>query len=808
MVSITALISDEKAWLSVTDLFDFLKINYVLSSDHNKLSGFFISNHINYLLDAKSNQLNFNGTKTQLPENVLKKQNNILYLRSDYFNTLFKLDSKFDFRSLTVNLTTLLELPMILEKKQEWLRKNIGNFRNELKADTTLGKIYTRFNLGVIDWSINTAHDFKGSNDTRANIALGAVVLGGETTIALQFNDRSIFSGQQQYYQWRSVHNDNMLLKQLSIGKINFSATSSIFSSVIGVQLSNSPTILRRNFGTYRLNRTTQPGWMVELYVNGVMIEYGKADPAGYIGFDVPIIYGATKILLKYYGPNGEQRSSEGNISTPYIYIPVGKLEYTLSAGLVEDTSWSKFSRLQFNYGLIKRLTIGTGVEYLSSIANLKTMSFFTADFRLFRNLLFATEYTPNVRTMIASNLQLTSNLLLELNAIRYSPGQQAIANNYLQEIRASVSLPISYKKFNVYSKFSYYQIQLPGTKYTTAQAYFTGLIMGVSANFSTNALFIENSKALWYSNLALAVPLPAKFLFMPQVQYNYNSKSIISLRAEVQRPISKKGFIDLYYESNLQNNFQSINIGFRYQLPFANIAVTMLKTTGALPTIISSMAGSFVNDRHSSFTNFTNTPSVGRGGLIISAFVDLNNNGIRDKDEPKEPGLQISISGGTRKDNKKDTSLMISNLEGYGEYLVKIDKNSFDEIDWKINIGSIKLVALPNEFRVIEIPISVMSEVSGTIYQQTENGKIPMERMYLNVYNEWGHLVTRILSEANGYYSYLGLTTGLFIIKPDPDQLKKLNLQVPVGGYICIIKSSYNGNTYPNINFILQGVD
>jgi hypothetical protein len=291
----------------------------------------------------------------------------------------------------------------------------------------------------------------------------------------------------------------------------------------------------------------------------------------------------------------------------------------------------------------------------------------------------------------------------------------------------------------------------------------------------------------------------------MPQVQYNYNDRSIISIRAEIQKAITKKGFVDVYYESNFQNNFQSINIGFRYQLPFANIAVTMLKTSGLPVSFISSMAGGFVNDRHTSFTNFTNTPAVGRGGLIISSFIDLNNNGVRDPGEPKVKGLLFSISGGARKENIKDTSIVISNLEGYNEYLLKIDKNSFDEIDWKIKTGSIKVVVRPNEFRVIEIPISVMVEVSGTIYQQTENGKITMERIIMEIFDEKGILVAKTLSETDGYYSYLGLPVGTFTIKPDASQLIKLSMQNPAGEYKCFVKSSINGNTYPNINFTLE---
>jgi hypothetical protein len=79
------------------------------------------------------------------------------------------------------------------------------------------------------------------------------------------------------------------------------------------------------------------------------------------------------------------------------------------------------------------------------------------------------------------------------------------------------------------------------------------------------------------------------------------------------------------------------------------------------------------------------------------------------------------------------------------------------------------------------------------------------MERIYLDIYNEQRVLVAKILSEADGFYSYLGLPPGTFTIKPDPDQLKKINLQFPEGEIKFIVKSSYNGNAYPNTDIILQ---
>lgn len=805
MISLSAVIDNEKAWLSIPEIFDFLKINQHSSAGGDSLFGFFINSSNNYLLDAKHKLLHFNGIKTRLPAEAFIKLNKTLYLRSDLFNSLFELDCRFDYRSLSVNLFTILELPVIREKKQEQMRNNIGKIRNELKADTTMGPEYTALRLGMIDWSVNTTQDFNKISETRANIAFGGVIAGGEANIALQYNDKTIFSPKQQYYLWRHINNDNPLLRQLSVGKINTNAISSIFASVIGVQASNSPTIFRRSFGTYRLNRYTQPGWLAELYVNNVLVDYTRADASGYYGFDVPVVYGNTQIQVRYYGPNGEQKMGEGNIIMPYTFLPVGQVEYDVSAGVVEDSSWSRFSRVNINYGLIKRVTIGGGLEYLSSIDNRKAMPFLTADFRISRNMFFSTEYVHGVKSNITGNYRLPSNITFEINYTNFVKGQQAIYNTYLEERRVAVSFPIRLKGFNTYSRFSFYQIILPDSKYTTAEALLSGMLLGTSINFTTYALIIDNSKPYLYSNLSLAIPLPGKIIIMPQAQYEYNNSRLISVKAELEKRITTRGYINGYYERNFKSDFRSINIGIRYELPYAQAAFAMRKTTGSEFALISSLSGSTQHDSRTGYSSFTNTPSVGRGGLIIMAFVDLNNNGKKDPGEPKLNGLKFSIGGGYREENKKDTSIIIRNLEAYNSFLVTLDKNSFDEIAWQIKLGTIKVEVGPNQFRLLEIPVSVLGEVSGIIYTQTANGKKMLERMLINIYNYRGVLVAQTLSETDGYYSYLGLAPGSFTIKPDPEQILKLGLQFLAGKLNFTIEGTYKGDVQKNMDLLIQ---
>ena len=181
------------------------------------------------------------------------------------------------------------------------------------------------------------------------------MIAGGEATASLYYNSTDPFSEKQQYYLWRYVNNDFAPLRQVMAGKIRTNSISSLYNPVIGVQLTNTPTTYRRSFGSYTLSDKTEPGWIVELYVNNVLVDYVKADASGFFTFQIPLVYGNSLVKLKFFGPWGEERIREQNIIIPYNFLPEKTLEYTISAGIVEDTLRSRFSRASVNYGATRK---------------------------------------------------------------------------------------------------------------------------------------------------------------------------------------------------------------------------------------------------------------------------------------------------------------------------------------------------------------------------------------------------------------------------------------------------------------------
>ncbi len=625
----------------------------------------------------------------------------------------------------------------------------------------------------MADWSVISTQQVKGKSDARFNFTLGSVIAGGETNISLNYNKNAPFTEKEQYYLWRFVNNDHRALRQTMAGKISTQVTSSIFNPIVGVQFTNTPTTYRRSFGTYSLSDITEPNWIVELYVNSVLVDYVKADANGFFKFEVPLVYGNSAVMLRFYGPWGEEKSREVNISIPFNFLPARELEYSMSAGFVEDSLNSRFSRAIVSYGLTPRMTIGGGVEYLSSVTNGSSMPFVNTSLRLGNSLLLMGEYTQNVRFKSLLSYRMPSNLQIELNYINYKKGQKAIIYNYLEERKAIISIPVKSKKFSAYSRLTINQIVMENLKNTNAELLLSGVLYGVSTNFTTYGLFTDPSNPFVYSNLSLALRLPKKIVFTPQVQYEYLSNQIISTKANFEKPLFNHGFLNLSYEQNYKSRINSIEMGLRYDFPYAQTGFSA-RQSNDMTSFVQSARGSLMFDPKSNYLSADNRSSVGKGAITFIPFLDLNCNGHHDSDEPKVAGLNLRIDGGKILISERDTTIRIVDLIPYTSYFVELNKNSFENIAWQLKKQSMTITVDANQFRNIEIPVAVMGEVSGTVYEKGSNEKIGMGRIRVNFYRN-DSLMGSTLSEPDGYFSLLGLAPGSYTVRIDTMQLKKI---------------------------------
>ena len=800
----TAVIKGQELYLPVTDLFDFLKIKNVPEPGLESISGFFINPDAAYLISRTDNIIRYQDKTINLETGDLIRTESNLYLRSSYFGKVFGLDCIFNFRSLSVRVNSKLELPLIREMRLEEMRKNLTRLKGEVIADTSIGRSYPLFKFGMADWNVNASEEINGKSETRLNLALGAMIAGGEATASLYYNSPEPFTEKQQHYLWRYVNNDFNAVRQIMAGKISSNAISSIYNPVIGIQVTNTPTTYRRSFGSYTLSDRTEPGWLVELYVNNVLVDYVKADPSGFFTFKVPMVYGSTIVKLKFYGPWGEEKVKEQYISVPFNFLPEKTLEYTASAGIVEDTLMSRFSRANINYGLSKSITLGGGVEYLSSVTSAPAMPFLNASLRITNNMLLSGEYTYGVRAKGTFSYSLPSNLQLDLNYTWYDKNQKAINYNYREERKATLSMPLHIAKMSTYQRFSVYQIVLPVASYTTAEWLFSGMFFGVSSNFTTYGIFNSSNDPYYYSNLSLAFRLPAGFVLMPEAQFGYNKNGFISSKIRLEKTLLEHAYVNLSYEQYFISNLKLAELGFRYDFSFAQTGVSV-RQSDKRTTFVQYARGSIINDSKTKYLGANNRTNVGRGAISLVAFIDINSNGKRDPEEPKISGLNIRASGGQVEKSERDSTIRIFGLEPYTSCFIELDPNSFDNLSWRFPYQTMSVSVDPDIMKNIEIPVKVVGEASGNISLFKDGEKKGLGRILVNFFTADHKPAGKTLSEDDGYFSYFGLAPGKFFARVDTAQMRKLGMISEPDSLQFDIASGIEGDYVEKLDFLLR---
>ena len=803
---ISAIIKDEKAYLSISDVFTLLKIKNTPSVRFDSLSGFFINQQDEYLVDRVKNQILFQGKNNELrPDDLILTESN-LFMKSSLFGDLFGLNCEFNYREFSVILTTKLELPLIREMKLEQMRANLRLLKGEVKSDTSIGRSYPFFKFGMADWSVATQKQEGMNTNTQLNLALGSVVAGGEMNVGLYYDQNVGFNSRQQSYLWRYVNNDHVALRQVLVGKIIPQSISLLNGSLIGIQLTNAPSIYRRSFGTYTLSNVTEPGWLVELYINNVLVDFVKADASGFYKFEVPLVYGNSVMMVRMYGPWGEVRTRTETTTIPFNFLPPGELEYTINAGTVDERPNTKYSRTNINYGVSRQISIGGGYEYFSSPLIVNSLPFLSSSVMLFNDFLIAGEYTFGVRLKSSLSFRLPYNFQFNLNYTGYEKGQKAVLFAPLQERGASVSLPFHGRHFSIYSRISLNQKIYSDIKTTDASVLLSGNFYGVSTNVTTTLTYHDPKHVYAFSDISLLFRLPHRFILMPAAQYDHNQQKLTLLRCNLEKPIFRKGYLNISYEHRFIGQIRSIAVGFRYDFSFmqAGLVARLSKNGNAFSQ---SASGSLLFDRKSNYIGASNTSKVGRGGFIIMAFLDLNCNGKRDINEPKVIGLNIQINGGCIERSDRDSTIRVTDLTAYTSYLVAVDKNSIQSLSWQFKKLTLSVTADPNQFKLVEIPIQVVGEASGTVNVKSKNMARGLGGIYVYFYNDNQKLIGRTLTEVDGYYSYMGLQPGEYVARLDSSQLTKNQMTDANELKRFTVKSSNEGDVVDGLNFSLQSM-
>jgi hypothetical protein len=798
--------SDDLLYINVEELYKSLKINCDVSPSGDKIKGFIADEDNNYLIDHKTGEITV-GDKVINTRKGLVKEMGILYLESSLFAKAFGISISFNLRSLTCIIKSSFELPVIKELRLEKMHSNIRKIKGEIKADSTLKRNYHLFKFGMADWAFSTSQSWKQSTFNRASIGVGTELFFGEANLSVNYSSQNKFDGRQINYLWRWIDNEKKLIKQAQVGKISTNMISFINAPVIGAAVRNTPTTVRKASGYYNISETTEPNWQVELYINNELVDYTKADASGLFMFKVPIVYGYTTLKLRYYGPLGEERMEERSLNTAFTLMPEKEFEYGLSAGVLQDSIRTRMSRAEFNYGVKSYLTIGGGVEYLSSIKGAPSIPFAKLTFQPISKLILNMDYAHEVKAHAMLNYYLQKNAFLEIEFSRFKEGQKAIPFNALQELKAKFSMPLRFKTVGAFATIDYSDAHFRDYNYKRAAFSLSGYFKQYSINSSTELISAPLKtlyKRFTRSTLAFSVRLKQGIAIRPSAIFNFTERKVVQYNIEIEKRI-KNGFVSLSYQQNPVFKSYSAGINLKYDLRFLRTSLSSFVNNGTVTTTQSAQ-GSMAFGGANGYSHASKFSSTGKGGISIYPFLDLNENGVFDEGEHLVKLNSVKIASSNVSFSKKDSIIRVAELYSFTNYNLQFNDRDLENISWRFKHHIYKVLIDPNQYKRVDIPVIVMGEANGTVYMNADNILKGTGRILIKFYKNNSTVpVAETLSETDGYAEYLGFTQGEYTARVDSAQLKTLGLSVSPLEIKFTIKATEEGDIARMGNFILK---
>ena len=786
-------------FVNIEDLFKSLKIKSV--PDINGFVGFIGNEDNPYKINFETKKILIKKKKIDIADGLIQ-QFGIKYIDQNLLSKAFGLNFDFNPRSLSAKLTPNFELAFLKQLRIEKTKNNISRLRKEaIVADTIIPRKYHLFKFGALDWTVQSSQTTKtgNKNTNSASVSVGTELLFGAATFSTAYSDQTKFNIEQLQYDWRWINNDNKIIKQAVLGKISSQNISQLKAPLVGVSINNSSNTIRKASGYFNITDTTEPNWKVELYMNEILIDFTEADATGLYIFKVPIVYGLVTLRLKFYGPLGEERSEERTRNTPYTLAAPKELIYNFTAGVVQDSIKSRFARTDFNFGISRLLSVSAGLEYLSSSLSNPFIPFTQINFQPFSNMALNVEYAYNQNLRGLLNYNIIKNTFLLIDYTQFP----ANTSNKLNEVNVQFSKPFKNKFFSGSTLFNFRQSNYELFSFNQVNLSFSGYYNQFQMNTSSFVNWASGNSAQMNSIIGASYRLRNKLMLNASTGYNITENKFNIFSITLQKSLRKLNILALY-SRDLLSNKNSFSVNAQYNLPFARTGFSSSYNDNDF-NFSENAQGSLMFGGDNTLVQTRNNSAIGKGGILLHPFLDVNQNGTFDKDEKRVLLSSVNVPGAKAVISKKDKIIRILDLNAFVNYTIEFSDTSLDYISYNFKNKIYQVMVDPNQYKRVFIPIIVVGEISGTVSLKKGKNTEGQGRITLQIFDEKENKIAETLSEFDGYYSYLGLNPGKYTVRVDPAQLKALNYQALPIAHEIVIRASEDGDIIDNLDFIIQ---
>ena len=579
-----------------------------------------------------------------------------------------------------------------------------------------------------------------------------------------------------------------------------------------GVVLTNRPLTTRTAFDRTRIEGDLPTGWEAELYRNGELLGFAKSNGTHrYVFEEVQLLYGENKVRVVLYGPQGQVKEREDIINVGQDNVPKGKTWYWIGANqpgrdLVTlekppDTNLRATAQatVAIDHGLDTRTSVG--VLARAMLVDDRRLTFVEGTVR--RSIAGATLEVSAARESNGGTAA-RAQILGKFRGV-YVNVEALIANDFhlrgeeaesVREGRVSLDAPLKIGRTTLPVHGEVHAIQrADGSRTLDAAARLSANInrfnlaseLRYRRNFSSVASGSSGEVQLGLIGSGhiggIRIRGQTEFDVRPRAQFR--SAELSAHWSQSDRSDWEGGIGYDRYEHRARARLTHI----------LRLDTLALALTGEAATDGSIAAGFNLNfslDPRNGLT-LSRRP-LAQGGMVrATVFRDMNDNGIRDRDEPLEKGAVVT-TGTMQAERKTDArgTVLVGGLTPYMPLPVGIDTTSLEDPMLAPKKAVQVVVPRPGVPAEVQIALVGGGDVEGALMK---SGELGFEGVDLELVDGAGKPAATARTDFDGFFLFQRVPYGSYDLRVNAQSAaaakipSDLNIKVTVSAERSVVR-------------------
>ncbi|QMU65638.1 MAG: hypothetical protein GKR88_16025 [Flavobacteriaceae bacterium] len=725
-----------------------------------------------YLFDFPENRMVIDKVESEIDtHNFIVLRPDKEYVRPEFLKK-FGIIIEYLRKDISAILTTEEKSPKEVRLLREKSLKN--SIKNKsakiLQLDTVYTQDKTLYRFNSIDYTIGFNNFSNQKSTSFINANSKHVVLGGSLNLGYRFQPGEEGSNflDNLFFNWKNGY-DAKFIKNLEIGELgglgftNFGRVSKSY----GIRFSNKHAYIRR-YREQEINGFISPNTPIELYAGRELVDYQYSDGNGYYSFKYTPVYAKSSISLRYIDENGNLVEQHNNLGLLPQQNDKNELTYESFFTASENNINGGF---RANYGITRNITTYMGIQNITHFKNYKPKTIpysgvYTTFFKNNLSVNAAYQHSSLFNVSFRASTNKYGNFRGEYTdffANNVIPGQSNRGKEFFiayqkrmtlfKRMVLSLNLQKEISKTAILRNTTIVGLKLDISKYRFSYSN----VMNSSS--SDNALVSELNRSQFGLDINAGRAVKINLQYFDDFKTEQSKQSILNIQYKPNSNFSMR------ISASCRAAFRDINVAvsLRYDLSSFLVKTDINYGSGGFSNS-NALSGSYILGNKGGRSTLKSNADVGGTGALLIPFLDKNNNGFKDNDEPMVKGVRLNFEGGNQREFLENGSIYIHKMTPGIVQEVELNQDRVENIYHQLVYKTIGIRPQAGLYSTIFLPFREVGEIEGVVSFDKKIGR-PSR---VSIYNMENKKIATAKVESDGYFSYLGLIPGNYYLKID----------------------------------------